>query len=426
VKASAALAPALRDAARIVAQVAGGKSLHEAFEEASPAAAEGNSRAAVIDLTHGTLRAYGRVHAAVKALSKRGQAQPTVEALLWCALHALDSGRYQPYTVVDQAVRACNLVEAWNAKGYVNALLRAYLRERAAIDAKVEKEEEARFQHPQWWIAHVRQAYPDRWQAILREGNTHPPMALRINVRRASRDDVRMRLEAQGSAARAIGAQGLLLERPLPVERVPGFADGQVSVQDAGAQRAAACLDLAGGQRVLDACAAPGGKAAHILETANVALTALDESAPRLARLERNFARLGLAADVRVADAADIAAWWDGRPFDRILADVPCSASGVARRYPDLKWLRRASDVEAFARRQAALLDALWRTLRPGGKLLYVTCSLFPPENETVTGEFLARTRGAVRLPLPDGQEAQWLPDAEHDGFYYALIQKTD
>jgi 16S rRNA (cytosine967-C5)-methyltransferase len=421
-KASAALAPALRDAARVVARVAAGKSLNEAFEETS-----GSSRAALIDLTHGTLRAYGRVHARVRLLSKKGEPQPEVQSLLWCALHALDSGRYQPYTVVDQAVRACNLLEAWNAKGYVNALLRAYLRERDSIDAQIEDEEEARYQHPQWWIARLREAYPLQWQEILRQGNAHPPMALRVNARRASREETLERLAAQGSAARPLGAHGVLLERPLPVERLPGFAEGTLSVQDAGAQRAAACLDLAQGQRVLDACAAPGGKAAHILETAQVELTALDESAPRLARLARNLQRLGLAAaDVRAADAAAVSSWWDGRPFDRVLADVPCTASGVGRRYPDLKWLRRASDVEAFARRQSALLDALWRVLRAGGKLLYVTCSLFPQENEAVTGEFLARTAGAARLPLPDGGEAQWLPDAEHDGFYYALFQKTD
>ena len=424
-KASAALAPALRDAARVVARVAAGTSLNVALDAAA-AVAEPGSRAALIDLTHGTLRAYGRVQARVRALSKRGQPQPAVEALLWCALQALDSGRYQPYTVVDQAVRACGMLEAWNAKGYVNALLRAYLRDRSAIDAQLASDAEARHQHPQWWIERLRKAYPAQWEDILAQGNVHPPMALRVNARRASRDDVRARLAAQASPARPVGTHGLLLERPLPVERLPGFAAGEVSVQDLGAQRAAACLDLAAGQRVLDACAAPGGKAAHILETAEVALTALDESASRLARLERNFERLGLSADVRTADASVLDAWWDGRPFDRILADVPCTASGVARRYPDLKWLRRSSDVDAFARRQAALLDALWRVLGPGGKLLYITCSLFPEENEGVTRDFLARTAGAVRLPLPDGQEAQWLPDAEHDGFYYALIHKTD
>jgi 16S rRNA (cytosine967-C5)-methyltransferase len=201
-----------------------------------------------------------------------------------------------------------------------------------------------------------------------------------------------------------------------------------VSVQDAGAQRAARCLDLAAGQRVLDACAAPGGKAGHILEQARVELTALDADAVRCARLERNLARLGLPARVAAADCTRLGDWWDGTPFDRVLADVPCSASGIARRHPDIKWLRRASDLAAFAERQGTILDALWQVLRPGGKLLYATCSVFPQENDAVIDAFVARARSsgaaALRLPLGDGAAAQGLPDAERDGFYYALIQK--
>jgi 16S rRNA (cytosine967-C5)-methyltransferase len=216
----------------------------------------------------------------------------------------------------------------------------------------------------------------------------------------------------------------VLLERPLPVERLPGFLDGEVSVQDAAAQRAAPCLDLNDGQRVLDACAAPGGKSAHILETADVALTALDVDSKRCARIGAGLERLGLRAEVRVADCTRLEDWWDGRPFDRILADVPCSASGVARRHPDLKWLRRAGDVTAFAARQGVILAALWRALGTGGKLLYVTCSVFTQENDAVIDAFLSHAPGASRLPLPDGAGAQWLPDAEHDGLYYALLQK--
>jgi len=224
--------------------------------------------------------------------------------------------------------------------------------------------------------------------------------------------------------ARRVGGEALLLERALPAERLPGFAAGEVSVQDAAAQRAAPCLDLAAGQRVLDACAAPGGKSAHMLELAEIALTALDADAARAGRITRNLERLGLAARVAVADCSQLAQWWDGVPFDRILADVPCSASGVARRHPDLKWLRRAQDIGAFAARQAALLDALWQALGAGGKLLYVTCSVFPQENESVVEAFVARAPGARRLPLADGRAAQWLPEAEHDGFYHALIEK--
>ena len=412
------LAAARQDAARIVARVAAGASLADEIERHARHA----SRAALIDLTHGTLRRYGQVQAVVRELSRRGAPEPLVESLLWCSLYALESGRYADYTVVDQAVRACGALERWTAKSYVNALLRSFLRERGSIEARIRGDLQARYQHPRWWIEIARAAYPERWEALLAAGNSHPPMCLRVNRRRTSVEDYRHRLE--GAAARRIGADALLLERPMPLERLPGFASGEVSIQDAGAQRATHCLDLRDGQRVLDACAAPGGKAGHILEHAQVELTALDADAKRCARMTRNLERLGFAATVKVADCTRPADWWDGVAFDRILADVPCSASGIARRHPDIKWLRRASDLEAFAARQAALLGALWQVLGPDGKLLYATCSVFPQENDVVIERFVARTKGAVRLPLPDGEAAQGLPDAERDGFYYALIQK--
>ena len=417
----AALAPALADAARVVSRVAAGRSLADELD----VAAHATSRAALLDLTHGTLRRYGRVQAIVRELSHRGNADAQLQALLWCALYALESGRYAPYTVVDQAVRACGLLEKWNAKGFVNALLRAALRERASLETRIAADAEAHHQHPTWWIEQVRRAYPDAWQATLAAGNSHPPMCLRVNRRRTSVEAYHARLAEAGIAARPLGAQALLLERPVAVGALPGFESGDVSVQDAGAQRAALCLDLRDGQRVLDACAAPGGKSAHILETAAVELTALDSDAARIPRLVRNLERLSLRAKVRHADCSQTAAWWDGEPFDRILADVPCSASGIARRRPDLKWLRRAQDPESFAARQATILDALWQALRANGKLLYATCSVFPQENDGVISAFLDRHSGARRVSLPDGGAAQWLPDAEHDGFYYALIEKV-
>lgn len=422
-KASIALAPALRDATRMVAGVASGRSLAEEFERISEKNGE-MARSALIDLTHGTLRRFGRVQAIVRALSHRQQPDPLVAALLWCSLYALESGRYADYTVVDQAVRAGSMLEKWAAKGYVNALLRAYLRERRSIDARVAADAEARYQHPRWWVDALRAAYPADWEPILAAGNDHPPMCLRVNRRRERIADYQARLAGEGIATRQIGEDGLLLGRALPVERLPGFDQGAVSVQDAGAQRAARCLDLRDGLRVLDACAAPGGKSAHILETASVELTALDVDAARLGRLERNLTRLNLRGNLIHADCTRLADWWNAMPFDRILADVPCSASGIARRHPDLKWLRRAQDLPAFAARQSAILDALWQALAAGGKLLYVTCSVFPQENEEVVEAFAARTRDARRVPLPDGAAQQWLPDAEHDGFYYALIAK--
>jgi 16S rRNA (cytosine967-C5)-methyltransferase len=418
-----ALATALRDAAVIVARVAAGASLAAQFERFADEGAS-TPRAALIDLTHGTLRRYGRVQAVVRQLSRRERGDALAEALLWCSLYALDSGRYAEYTVVDQAVRACAMLERWSAKGYVNALLRAYLRERTSLEARIQADAEACYQHPRWWIDVLKQHYPENWKVILAAGNSHPPMCLRVNRRRSSVVEYRARLAAEAVAARDIGDGALLLERPVPVERLPGFAEGDVSVQDAGAQRAARCLELAADQRVLDACAAPGGKAGHILEAAAVQLTALETDAARCARLERNLARLGLGARIVNADCTRPGEWWDGVPFDRILADVPCSASGIARRHPDIKWLRRSHDSAAFAARQAAILDTLWQVLRAGGKLLYATCSVFPQENDAVTDAFVARAADAVRLPLPDGAAAQGLPDAERDGFYYALIHK--
>jgi len=361
----------------------------------------------------------------VRALSLREQQDALIEALLWCSLYALESGRYADYTVVDQAVRACNLLDKWPAKSFVNALLRRFLRERPSIEARLGGDGEAHYWHPRWWIDALRAAYPAQWEEALAQGNARPPMSLRINCRRASRDEFRARLAAEGIDSQPTGAQGLLLERPMPVERIPGFAQGLVSVQDAGAQRAAPLLELRDGQRVLDACAAPGGKSAHLLEQAAVALTALDADPVRCARIAGNLERLGLAAaEIRTADAAQPQDWWDGEPFDCVLADLPCTASGVARRHPDLKWLRRAGDAADFARRQSTMLDALWRVLAPGGKLLYVTCSLFPRENDAVIEAFVARTAGALRLALPDGGAAQWLPESGHDGFFHALMQR--
>jgi 16S rRNA (cytosine967-C5)-methyltransferase len=337
----------------------------------------------------------------------------------------LESQRYADYAVVDQAVRACAVIERWSAKGYVNALMRAFLRSRTSLESRIQADAEARHQHPLWWIKLLERAYPHQSGAILAAGNTHPPMCLRVNQRRCAPQQYLEKLQASGIAAHSLGQEAVLLEVPVPTERLPGFAEGEVSVQDAGAQRAARCIDLRAGQRVLDACAAPGGKAAHMLESADVELTALDAEAARCARLTATLARLGLRARIRNVDCTRTEDWWDAQPFERILADVPCTASGIVRRHPDIKWLRRASDVEQFAARQALILDALWRVLGPGGKLLYATCSLFPQENDAVIDAFVSRAPLARRVALPDGSPAQGLPDAERDGFYYALIEKN-
>lgn len=421
-KASAPLARALCDSAAIVARVAAGRSLAAEFAQLGDEALS-TPRAALMDLCYGTLRRYGRVQAIVRALSRRGVQDPLVEALLWCAIYALESGRYAEHTVVDQAVGACGLLEKWNAKGYVNALLRGYLREKGTLNEKIATDPEARLQYPLWWIEAVSKAYSEQCEPVLLAGNGHPPMCLRVNRRRNSLDAYAARLREAGIGFAQVGQSALLLDKPLPSERLPGFSEGDVSVQDAGAQRAAGLLDLAGGQRVLDACSAPGGKSAHLLEQADVELTCLDSDAERSVLVVRTLKRLHLNAVVLTADCTRVEDWWDGRGYDRILADVPCTASGVVRRHPDLKWLRRADDIQAFAERQGKILDALWQVLAPNGKLLYATCSVFPRENEEVVRAFAARA-GARRLPLPDGGAAQRLPAAEQDGFYFALLAR--
>jgi len=381
----------------------------------------GKRRAAVRDLCFGTLRRYGRVQEIVRLLSRHGRPGPRVEALLWCALYALESQRYGEYTVVDQAVRACTSLGERHASGYVNALLRERLRSQSRIDAKLAREPVARYQHPAWWIERVQRSYPEDWERILSAGNGRAPMVLRVNARRTTPEAYLDRLARDGVHARLLAEKAILLEQPIAVEQLPGFREGDVSVQDAGAQRAAGLLDLRSGQRVLDACAAPGGKAAHLLETATIQLTALDVDAARAAALTANLRRLGLAAEVRIADCCEPDSWSRGATYDRILADVPCTASGIVRRHPDIKWLRRENDVGAFAARQARILDALWRVLTPGGKLLYVTCSVFDEENEAVVAAFVQRTRSARRLAAP----GQLLPDEPHDGFYFALLEKN-
>ena len=405
----------------MVARVAAGESL-----AAHPAAfgVDGPMRGAMMDMVFGTLRRYGRGDALVDALAHRGTPDPEVRALLLSALYAIESASYAEHVAVDEAVKACTVLNKPAAKGFVNALLRRFLREREALELRVSANPAARNMHPDWWISAVRHAYPHCWEAILAEGNRHPPMGLRVNRRRTSTDAYLARIEAEGLHARRAGECALVLDKPVRVDRLPGFAAGEVSVQDPGAQCAAHYMDLSDGQRALDACAAPGGKACHILELAAVDLLALDSDAARCERIRQNLARLGLSAQVQAADCARPGDWWDGRPFDRILADVPCSASGIARRHPDIKWLRRAADPARFAVSQARILDALWRVLAPNGKLLYVTCSVFPEENATVVDAFCGRHPEARRIGLPADAPAQLLPNADHDGFFFALLQK--
>ncbi len=408
---------AQRAAAGRVAEVIAGHSL---------AYAAGESDAMVRDLTYGTLRHLGTQRVILRTLAPRGVTEPGLEALLAVGLYQLQHTRAAPHTVVDQAVAAARTMGFDRAAGFVNAALRRFLRERDQLVALAQRDPEGRWSHPAWWIDRLRAEYPDEADAILAAGLSHPPMAVRPNLRRTTLDDYRQRLATEGIEAVDVAPGGLLLPKPVPIRRLPGFAEGLVSVQDAGAQWAARLLAPADGMRLLDACAAPGGKTAHLLESADIRLTALDADPARLDDARRNLDRLGLEATCIAADARRVQDWWDGEPFQRVLLDAPCSASGIVRRHPDARWLRRPGDVASFAMTQRALLDALWQVLEPGGTLLYVTCSVFRGENAEVVDGFLSGREDARRLPttgLPSA-DGRLLPDASHDGFYYALLGK--
>ncbi len=417
-------------AAAAVSQVLAGASLSAALpaalgrlREAPPA-----ERARAQDLAYGTLRHLGLLDAALGALAQRPPRPAMLRALLLVALYQLEFTEAQPYAVVNEAVRAAADLTSGGARGFANAVLRGFQRRAAELRAELcAADAVARYSHPSWWIARLRAQYPADWERLLDLANTKPPMALRVNRLRCGLSDYLALLQDAGIPATPVPPAGALLRQPVPVAELPRFADGWASVQDLGAQHAAELLAAEPGMRVLDACAAPGGKAAHLLERAPVALTAVDRDPQRVPRIEQNLQRLGLAARVLCADAADLDSWWDGRPFQRVLLDAPCSASGVARRHPDVKWLRRPGDLEAFAAEQERVLRGVWRALEPGGTLLYVTCSLFADENQHVVERFLETQRDAAPAALPNRPDALWqlLPDAHHDGFFFASLAKT-
>ena len=398
-------------------------------------------RPAVQALTFETLRSLARAEHLRRQLAAR---PPPAEAdALLCVVLALgwreQGAPYTAFTLVNQAVEAAKRHNATQAQaGFINACLRRFLREREALVARSDADPVAAWNHPAWWIKRLKHDHPRHWQAILQADNRHAPMTLRVNARRGSTDAYLAQLLAAGLPARAVGPHAVELDRPAPVTALPGFAEGMVSVQDAAAQRAAPLLlgALAPGgarPRILDACAAPGGKTAHLLEQCDADVLALDVDPQRCERVGETLARLHLSAQVVAGDAAQAAAWWDGRLFDAILLDAPCTASGIVRRHPDVPWLRRATDVDQLARVQARLLVSLWPLLRPGGHLLYCTCSVFRAEGQDQIETFVAHNTDAHLLPspghlLPSFQaKSGGVPDnhgGDHDGFFYALLEK--
>ena len=427
----------LSGCADVVAAVRQGQSMTDALAERKAA-----ERPGVQALSFAVMRRLGTAQALRTRLVPKAP-QPWVDALLLSALALACGSEYNAHTLVDQAVEAAKR-RAKPASGLVNAVLRRFLREQGELLAELDEDPVAHFNHPAWWIQRLQKDWPEHWQAILMANQEQPPMTLRANLRHGSTAAYRARLTEAGLLPEGAPAladasdqpQAIVLPHGVPVQRLPGFDQGDVSVQDAAAQIAAPLLVYAGGHklpagaRVLDACAAPGGKTAHLLELADLDVTALDADPERLARVTETLQRLGLQARTVAADASQPARWWDGQPFDAILLDAPCSASGIVRRHPDVRWLRRDTDIAALARTQDAILQALWPLLKPGGHLLYCTCSVFKMEGQDRIDAFLQRTPDAQARPAP----GHLLPVVEYldptgqdrgDGFFYALLTKA-
>lgn len=429
-------------AARALAAVLAGKASLNGSLPAQQEKVDPRDRALVQELAFGTARWQPRLALLAEKLLQKPfkAADRDVEALLLVGLYQLFHTRIPAHAAIGETVGcADSLKKSW-AKGLLNAVLRRAQREGAELLAALERDPAARTAHPRWLQQALKAHWPEHWEAICAANNEHPPLTLRVNRRLASRDAYLNELEEAGIPATAcrFSRDGINLVEPRDVRNLPGFAEGRISVQDEAAQLAADLIELAPGQRVLDACCAPGGKTCHLLETGYrlAEVVALDLEEKRLERVRENLARLNLEARLIAADARATEQWWDGQQFQRILLDAPCSATGVIRRHPDIKLTRQAADIPALAALQGELLDALWPTLEVGGILLYATCSVLPTENTEVIAAFLARTPGARELDVgasfvgdkpglaqPHGRQLLPQPDG-HDGFYYAKLIK--
>ncbi len=410
-----------------------GQSLTAALDNVIPGIESSKDRAFVQALCYGVCRQYYRLDFILHELLDKPLKDSEIKALALVGLYQLGHMRVKPHAAVSETVAATRK-KPW-AKGLINALLRKYLREQDRLEALADQRPSAALSHPGWMIRQIEQDWPAQASSLLLENNRPPPMALRVNLAKISREQYLQQLAGRDIAAAGVEfcASALILEKPVAVELLPGFAEGQVSVQDTAAQLAAGLLDVQAGQRVLDVCAAPGGKTAHILERQPTLqeLVAVDIDAARLQRVGENCQRLQLHASLVTGDAARPETWWDGKPFDRILLDAPCSALGVIRRHPDIKLLRRAEDIQHLQALQKNILQAIWPLLAQGGLLLYATCSVLKQENEQQIQAFLAAHSDAVECPI----SASWGSAREHgrqiftgesamDGFYYARINK--
>ena len=416
------MALAQKLAAESIAAVAVGQNLQDVLAaiRAQHPDLSTQENGALQDIAYGVQRYLGSLKWMLGQMLNKPVDNPQLESLLLAALYQLHYTRNAPHAVVNEAVESIAQIGRGQFRSFANAILRRFLRERDKLAASCKKDDVAKHNLPLWWVTYLQNHYPKHWHNIATALQSHPPMTLRVNRRHGNAESYVAKLAEEGIEAKALDDYAVTLAEAVPVSRLPGFADGLVSVQDFGAQKAGYLLNPQNGERILDACAAPGGKTGHLLELADCRVTALDIDETRLARVASNVERLGFQTDaLQCADAQDLAAWYDGEPFDAVLADVPCTASGVARRNPDIKWLRRPTDALKTARQQQALLDALWQTLAKNGRMLLATCSIFDEENDQQLQTFLKRHDDAELM-----ESHVLLPNKHQDGFYYALIRK--
>ena len=417
-------------AAMIVEQVLLGKNLDKSFKLVlTKYNNEAENLPQIKDMTYGAIRDLGKSKFYINKLVKNKIENLCLESLLHIVLFQINHSRSNDFTLVNQAVDAAKKIDH-KKSSFINAVLRNFLRNKDSLEKELKEDESAVYSYPKWWIEKVKNQYPENWQDILNVGNQRPPLALRINLQKLKIKEYSNTLDEEGIENTLVSDECLIVKKPLDVNKIPGFLDGKVSVQDLGAQLAAHIIELKNDQRVLDACSAPGGKACHMLELKRIQLTAIESDKQRTIKIIDNIKRQGFTAKILNKKIDNQNEWWDKQYFDRILLDVPCSASGIVRRHVDIKWLRRINDFQNFADSQLTLLRAAWPMLKEGGKLLYVTCSIFDEENRDVIEDFKQELSNVSEIDIKFPSNIthiknQVLPSDNHDGLFYALLQKN-
>jgi 16S rRNA (cytosine967-C5)-methyltransferase len=417
-------------AAMIVEQVLLGKNLDKSFDLILNKYnnVEIDNLSQIKDMVYGAIRDLGKSNFYINKLVKNKIENRCLEGLLHIALFQITHERSNNFTLVNEAVDAAKKIDH-KKSAFINAVLRNFLRKKDELQQELDEDESAVYSYPNWWIQKVKNQYPKNWKDILTIGNQRPPLALRINLKKIGVNEYSAILDKHEINHTLVGGECLIINIPLGVDKIPGFLEGKVSVQDFGAQLAAHLIDLKKGHKVLDACSAPGGKACHMLELNSIELLAIESDKKRTNKIQENVDRQGLKAKILNEKISSQNKWWDKECFDRILLDVPCSASGIVRRHVDIKWLRRINDFKNFGENQQSLLRSVWPMLKENGKLLYITCSIFEEENRDVIEKFKQDAGNVSELSINFPSNVthinnQILPSENHDGLFYALLQK--